>query len=126
MMFYFKQQVYRKIPLHFSGDICRWLNDNTRSKILDLTLGRIRHFITYDHKLECPILEGNFSMKANNASINSIFPFVPLLPSGQYRVTFIISEGPRSILYKAQIYLAISDKRIEQYDNFDDLANYAN
>lgn len=125
MMFYFKQQVYRR-KQQSSGDLCRWLNEKMRSNLLDLTIGHMRHLIKYDHKLECPILEGNISAKANNISLNSLFPSVPFVPSGQYRVDAIISEGHQNIIFRARIYLAISDKRIEQYDNFDDLAKFEN
>lgn len=117
---YFKYQVYRKIPFEWSENICDWLNGKKRSKLLDVSLGRALEFIEYDHKLECPLIAGNFSLKVNNVSLNEQFPMYPLLPSGQYLVDTVLSQ--RDIVFvRIKFYMAISDKRIEQYDNFDDL-----
>lgn len=123
--FHVKSQVYRKLPIEFSNDMCDWLNGKGRSKLLDTSMGRVMKFIEYDHKLECPFKEGNFSLNIYNVSLNEQFPFIPILPSGQYRVDTILSAGHRNdVVVKFQFFMAISDKRIEQYDNFDDLANF--
>lgn len=120
---YFKHQAYRKTPIELSEDICDWLNKKKRSSLLDATLGLILKFIQYDHKLECPLVPGNMSMKAYNVSLNDQFPMIPLLPSGQYRMDSTLFEGQRNPFVSIKFFMTISDKRVEQYDNFDDLKN---
>lgn len=126
---FFKKQVYRKLPFEYSGDVCNYWNKKVPSPVLDWTMGRVMrmNLVEYDHKLECPLKEGNLSIKMNNISMNEKFPLVPLLPSGQYRVDTVAWEGQRhAVFLRSRYYLAISDKRVEQYDNFDDLTEFKN
>lgn len=120
---YFKHQTYRKIPIELSEDICDWLNRKKRSSLLDATLLLILKFIQYDHKLECPLEPGNMSMKAYNVSLNEQFSMIPLIPSSQYRMDTGLYNGQHNPFVSVKFFMSISDKHIEQYDNFDDLKN---
>lgn len=83
---------------------------------MDWTLGKVLQNVKYNGGLlRCP-LKGNLSMRIDDIALNKVFPLVPLLPSGHYRIDRTYTEGNRSNIYaKTQLFLEISDNRLERY-----------
>lgn len=120
--FFFKYQSYRKLPIDISDDLCNLFKGKKRNKFIDQYVRHALKFFEFDQKLECPLEKGMLSIKMNNISLNDEFPMGAMLPSGQYRVNVVLSEGHRETIFlMLQFYMEISDKRVQQYDNFDDI-----
>lgn len=105
------------MPINFFEDICGWLGGTKRSYLMEWTLARSMKAVVYNHKMECPLKEGDFSLNYRNISLNEKFPAIPIFPSGQYILKMDVLDGQSNIsLVKATYYFAISDHRIEKYD----------
>lgn len=106
------------MPISFFEDICGWLGGTKRSYLMEWTLARSMKAVVYNHKLECPLKRGEFSLNYRNISLNEKFPAVPIFPSGQYIFEVELLDGQHSTsIAKMTSYFAISDHRIEKYDD---------
>lgn len=85
-MVFYKYRVYKISPIDFWENLCDFLNKKKRSLLMEWSMGRIFDYVKYDHKLECPLKEGNLLINFNNISINEKFPFIPIVPQGKYRL----------------------------------------
>lgn len=82
---------------------------------MEWVMGKTIKYMKCDGPLKCP-LKGNLLININNFVLNKNFPLVPLIPSGQYRIDFAFTEASRNNIYvTVQLYIEISDNRIEQY-----------
>lgn len=112
---YYKYQVFKRFPVDIWEDICAWFNTRKGSFFMDWSFKPALKYLKYDGELKCP-LKGDFLVSYNNISYNKEFPLIPLVPSGQYRLDSTLTEANRSIIIGfAQLYITVSDNRIEQY-----------
>lgn len=115
-MVFYKYQVFKIFPINLWDDICIWLNKKKHSFLVEIGMARILEFVKYDHRLECPFEPGNLSVSFKNISINEKLPLVPLVPSGKFKMDFTLTEPDRNaVIVRIQIFLTVSDTRIEQY-----------
>lgn len=108
----FNRMTYQKFPIDLWENICSWIGNKTKSYILDWTFGKVLQYSNINHT--CPY-QGEVFVKVNNISISK-FPFEQFLPAGKFRIDINITSGNRKIVFAmTQLFISISDNRIEQF-----------
>lgn len=111
-VFNYRYKTYQKYAIDLWENACSWIKGLGKSYILDWTVKKLLKNTNYNHP--CPYV-GHTYIKINNISMSQ-FPLEPLMPSGQYRLDFNVTEGNRShVLFIAKIFFSISDNRIERF-----------
>lgn len=114
-MVFYKYRVYKIFPINIWEDICDWFRlKRKRSLLMQWSTGQIFEYVKYDRKLECPLMPGNLSINFNNVSINEKFPFIPIVPSGRYRIEFTFTEKDKNVIIaRSQAFFSISSNHVE-------------
>lgn len=109
--FRFNRMTYQKFPIDLWENICSWCNNSAKSFMLDWSFGKILQYSNVHHA--CPYVY--VYLKVDNISM-SHFSIEQLLPAGRFRVDHNITSGNRKeVLFSVQMFLSVSDNRIELF-----------